>query len=596
MTGSEIPNTTAGGPSPALALLRAVGSLWYAAVLLMLLLVGMAYATVFESLHGTERALEEFYYSRWFTTLMALLAVNVAAAMLIRFPFKRRQTGFVVTHVCILVTLAGALITSELGTNGRIFVGEDQTVDEFTVRGKSTLSVSRAGGGEAQSIELRGRKFRGYVPVDHPSAPTLSLGELQIEIEQYLPDSDNRTSVTNTGDAFRHAVEVSLSESGTERPTWVFAGRPDRIEGLTIEYRLVDDSDEAKRVLARPVHGVSAGGLLAIEHQGITHRIPLADALRAAVPVSDTGYTAEVLHYYPHATVGADKKLVNASDRPENPAVQVELVSGDQRETHIAFANYPQFKSLHGHSAPGTFNVTFTAPSAATADMPIEVVGTPTGELFVRFCADGARLFTEQLAVGSAVDSPWPGLQFSVLRHYDHATVDSIVVPRELRSEARIPALMLRVSTADEEVRTGVQKYDERKRVTIGGVSYGLSYTDQELPLGYSLKLDRFHLGTYPGSSKPRSFESHVTLTDPSSGGLESRIVSMNHPVTFGGYDLFQSSYQFSGGQAYSLLSVSHDPGRPIVFAGYIGTLIGMVIVLGTRMAEHRRKQRYAGS
>ena len=55
-----------------LLILRFVGSLWFAAVLLVLLLVGMACATVFESTHGAEQALSAFYRSWWFGGALAL--------------------------------------------------------------------------------------------------------------------------------------------------------------------------------------------------------------------------------------------------------------------------------------------------------------------------------------------------------------------------------------------------------------------------------------------------------------------------------------------------------------------------------------------
>lgn len=92
---------------------RTVDSLWFAAILLLLTLVAMAYATVYESMHSTERALAEFYGIWWFHGLLALLGVNVLAAMLARYPFHRRQIGFVLTHTAILVVLVGAWVTRE---------------------------------------------------------------------------------------------------------------------------------------------------------------------------------------------------------------------------------------------------------------------------------------------------------------------------------------------------------------------------------------------------------------------------------------------------------------------------------------------------
>ena len=65
-------------------------------------------------------------------------------------------------------------------------------------------------------------------------------------------------------------------------------------------------------------------------------------------------------------------------------------------------------------------------------------------------------------------------------------------------------------------------------------------------------------------------------------GGIEqSRVTSMNHPAQYGGFTIFQSSYSQEGGRTMSVLSVSRDPGQPIVFAGYIMMILGMVVVLG---------------
>ena len=72
-----------------------------------------------------------FYRSDWFRLLLLLLGVNVAAALLIRWPFKRRQTGFVITHVSILLILAGSLMTSRVGVDGQLGLAEGQTADQF---------------------------------------------------------------------------------------------------------------------------------------------------------------------------------------------------------------------------------------------------------------------------------------------------------------------------------------------------------------------------------------------------------------------------------------------------------------------------------
>ncbi len=137
------------------SVLRAVGSLWFAAVLLVLLLVAMACATVVESTDGTERALADFYTDWWFKALLALVGVNVLAAMLLRFPFTRRHIGFVLTHGGIIVTLLGALVTQHHGVNGRVALAEGESADQFTAGGE-TLALARGPGEPASTIMLGG--------------------------------------------------------------------------------------------------------------------------------------------------------------------------------------------------------------------------------------------------------------------------------------------------------------------------------------------------------------------------------------------------------------------------------------------------------
>jgi cytochrome c biogenesis protein ResB len=117
-----------------------------------------------------------------------------------------------------------------------------------------------------------------------------------------------------------------------------------------------------------------------------------------------------------------------------------------------------------------------------------------------------------------------------------------------------------------------------------------MSYRDKTSALGFSLTLNRFHMDHYPGTRRPRSFESHATIVDPVTGRQQNRIVSMNNPVKHAGYSLFQSSYRPSGGQWFSSLSVARDPGLPIVYTGYVATMVGMVVLLVTRLLDQRRR------
>jgi hypothetical protein len=103
-------------------LFRVCASLRLALVLLSLFACCLAVATVVESAYGTRIAQELVYRTWWFTSLLTLLAVNVLCAALKKYPWKRHQTGFLITHSGLLVLVFGGLLTSLAGTEGQMLL------------------------------------------------------------------------------------------------------------------------------------------------------------------------------------------------------------------------------------------------------------------------------------------------------------------------------------------------------------------------------------------------------------------------------------------------------------------------------------------
>jgi cytochrome c-type biogenesis protein CcsB len=71
-------------------------------------------------------------------------------------------------------------------------------------------------------------------------------------------------------------------------------------------------------------------------------------------------------------------------------------------------------------------------------------------------------------------------------------------------------------------------------------------------------------------------------------------VIQMNQPLHHGGWAFFQSSYRVERDREMSILSVSRDPGQTIVFWGYYLLVLGMIVVLITRIAQHRESGRVA--
>ena len=108
--------------------------------------------------------------------------------------------------------------------------------------------------------------------------------------------------------------------------------------------------------------------------------------------------------------------------------------------------------------------------------------------------------------------------------------------------------------------------------------------------LPFSVTLQDFVLETYPGTMRPSGFKSIVKVTDRDTGKVYDAKIWMNNPLEYRGYTLFQSSYQQDRGREATVLSVAKDPGQNIVFAGYITMVLGMIIVLFTRVGQSRER------
>jgi len=110
-----------------LSLYEFSASLKLAVVLIFTTAVVLAYATFVESNCGTEGVQWYIYQTPWFLGLLALLAWNIFCAAAIRYPWKRHQTGFVITHIGLLTLLAGAGIQYEGAVNSQLMVYEKQS-------------------------------------------------------------------------------------------------------------------------------------------------------------------------------------------------------------------------------------------------------------------------------------------------------------------------------------------------------------------------------------------------------------------------------------------------------------------------------------
>ena len=123
----------------------------------------------------------------------------------------------------------------------------------------------------------------------------------------------------------------------------------------------------------------------------------------------------------------------------------------------------------------------------------------------------------------------------------------------------------------------------EHATVRIKDQDYHLMLGEKRLPLGFRLALRDFRLKHYPGTNSPASFESDVTLIDDSRGVKREATISMNEPLSYRGYKIYQSGYNLAEGQSdVSIFSVGRDPGIWVKYLGAIVMVAGILTMYYT--------------
>ena len=114
------------------------------------------------------------------------------------------------------------------------------------------------------------------------------------------------------------------------------------------------------------------------------------------------------------------------------------------------------------------------------------------------------------------------------------------------------------------------------KQIALDGMNIILGFGPKVYNVPFSLKLEKFVMETYPGSSAPSAYESHVSIIDE--GKKTPYKIYMNNVLNHSGYRFFQAS--FDPDRKGTVLSVNHDFwGTLITYIGYFFLFGGMFVI-----------------
>ncbi len=195
---------------------------------------------------------------------------------------------------------------------------------------------------------------------------------------------------------------------------------------------------------------------------------------------------------------------------------------------------------------------------------------------------------TGEAQIGDVVQTGWMGLEFRLLDYlplaeevYDVTSVDSST-PLTV-SAVKINHLgQIRWLALNDVVKLFREKN-----------AYILSYQNRRIDLGFEIQLNKFDVIRYQGTQKAMEYASLVSVKKNNKTSalppIAESLISMNEPLKYDGYTIYQASFQedeMTGKPVASVFSVNKDPGRPIKYFG------SLVLTLGIIWLFYQRRKR----
>lgn len=629
-------------------LARMAGSLTLALILLPTLAVALFLGIVIESRHDQQTAHQLVYGSWWFLLLLGLLFVNILFAAVKKWPWKRHQIGFLVTHLGLLTLIGGGALTVLTGTSGRMVLVDSsalwaerfgpQSSDRFVDASLHRLTIQRIDppgqweweldpGVLAWGVVASGADTDVLTAALHRLAQpfgeqqSFDLGDgLKLEGVGYLPRAErvpvraDPSSESPAAPAVR--FQIMSGESGPLPPRWV--AYHDGLRRMTIgpglvEFLARECHDRQLAEFRNPPTGKTPRGVLVV---GIGSEVVRIDEEHSTkfVAVGNSGWQVRVLEYLPDYQQPT-------SHRPTDPAVSFELVGpGGKRFGFVTLARhagdlYPLPHSGSDYAALPDLWVWYHAPDPAYGDEHLRGVlqwaADSEGRLWLRSWSTRAgEAFGETLGFegvlgplqAGEVYRVWAGMRgrVRVLSHLPRSIPEPTFEAASEAARDAPPALRCRLRRGDDSVEFWVGLGDNPATVTIGRQSFQIGYGPLWRRLPFILSLVRAEQHTEEDREGPQA--SWISLTD-SARGIEGRLhrVSLNEPLVHRGYRIYQAGYKPLGRDpdgkplSQAALTVTRDPGLYLKYAGSFMVACGIFIMFWMRAYFFRHVPAWKG-
>ena len=587
------------------AVIRALASLKLAVSLIIVLAAVIAVATILETKHGRQYSQWFVYHSSWFIGLLGLLGVSVFCAAYVRWPWKRHQTGFVITHAGLLVLLTGWILTLWHGIEGDVVLREGESTNALMLSQRCQVTASWA---ERPNDPAYVFTFEGG-PVDWKPGTKLDIGSvdgMSVRVLNYYQHGQSVERWT-ADDARRGGPLVRFQLEGPDGRRLIEHFLADQDYGAEIFVgpvairlqRAISDAMVAD-FLHPPEGELGEKGTLTIYYGDRVQRASVDQNVGQAIDLGDSGARVELVQYLTNAKLDAAGQFQPVGEDLRNPLVELKVnLPGDERPyRQVAFAKSPllNFDGVYERECPVKFVYQHPKVNRATA---IELLQAGDGKLYGRTISEDKCKTHGEVTSGSRLNIEG-GFSFTATEYLPHARRDisfkaakrhgDAGPPRE-SSAARVEIAVAGVKDAlwlrrnDPEFQTGtISTPDGRLRV---------QFTSAQVPLRFSLELVDVQQEVTRDGLRNGACSSMVRVIDKDHGVDEVRLILMNQPLSHNGFRFYQSRLHEAGhGKEASILHVVYDPGRRLKHAGSFLVCLGVATMFYTRSYSARRGQR----
>lgn len=620
VSSAKIGHAVIAAPKPAWqrhGLFRFFSSVKLAVILLAILIVASIAGTLYETTFNADVARAYVYGAPWFNAWLVLLAINLAAAAFSRVPWKRHHTGFLITHLGIIILLAGALVGRLFGIEGTmtLFKGQPPANQLIVQERQLRLQESGAGGSLAWPVNVLGRRPSAGKPWQLGKTPA----GWQVELVDYAPALVADFEPTAVPSGGRPAAHVKLFSKRLNRTmeAWLLEGSEehakldlgmaavqirrgrapapgesqttaatDANKGTEVDESIFAFAQKAGEQVAQPANGKAGSGAkirlvvtpaarrVQLDWRGATWEFDVDADRGKDQDLSGSGLFVRIEDYWPEFKM-ENGRPTSASNEPRDPALLVRV---------------------HGRLAPdpdadkaAALNPAVDASAANQALLFLDDSGAITYSLK---SSATPQPVTASLTPKQEINTGWADWQLSVDAVLPQAAEYTAFRPV---ANSGKPANALSAGNHTEGVRVrmsrpGAPPVEEWVpagwQVTLPTgpqpalLSYG--WRRESLPIG--LQLTEFEVERNEGNDQPAGFKSTLRVMD-AHGNTDTGSCWMNNPHNFPGrwwntfsgltYKISQASWN-PDNLNESTVQILRDPGWLLKWIGSLLVCLGI--------------------